>query len=229
MSVSQPFINWILCLYFKLHWSCCWALTPDVFRVISLRTSRLHQAGRETSNGKEAAGSNEPCQIHFCVNIANDHHLNKNTRGTRDKKRDTEQYLETKFPQLPSWCLFTSVILSFPPIKDMKRLLIWKQPESTPISLHSWWIYYCQMIVSLPTESRSRHWGPDTRPCQALNFQKREESPAQLKGFEPTHHTALWGNKSPWASLQVAVLYLAMLKQHSSRPNNMMEVCLKTM
>lgn len=70
--------------------------TPDVFRVISLRTSRLHQAGREASDGKEAVGSSEPCQIHFCVNIANDHHLNKNTRGTRDKKRDTEQYLETK-------------------------------------------------------------------------------------------------------------------------------------
>lgn len=72
--------------------------TPDVFHVISLRTSRLHQAGREASDGKAAAGSDEPCQIHFCVNIANDHDLNKNTRGTRDKKRerDTEQYLETK-------------------------------------------------------------------------------------------------------------------------------------
>ena len=78
-------------------------------------------------------------------------------------------------------------------------------------------------------ESRFGQWGPDTRPCQALNFQKRKESPAQLKGFEPTHHTALWGNKSPWASLQVAVLYLAILKQNSIRPNNMMEVCLKTM
>ena len=98
-------------------------LTPDVFRVISLRTSRLHQAGREASNGKAAAGSDEPCQIHFCVNIANDHHLNKNTRGTRDKKRDTEQYLETKFSST-SQLMFTSVILSFPPIKHMKRLLL---------------------------------------------------------------------------------------------------------
>ena len=79
------------------------------------------------------------------------------------------------------------------------------------------------------SESRLGRWGPDTCPCQVLNFQKRKESPAQIKGFEPTHHTPVWGNKSPWASLQVAVLYLAILKENSIRPNNMMEVCWKTM
>ena len=62
-----------------------------------------------------------------------------------------------------------------------------------------------------------------------LNFQKRKKSPAQLKGFEPTHHTPVWDNKSPWASLQVAVLYLVILKENSIKPNNMMEVCWKTM
>ena len=231
VPVFQPFRNWILCLYFKLH-------------LVLLFNSHLmpsewflwEPAGCTTLAGrfpmeKEQQGTDEQCQKHFCINIANDHHFNKNTRGTRDKKSDTEQCLETKLSSTYQ-LMFTFVVLQFPPINEMKNLLVLKQPESTPIIyVLNWFIFAKWKCYCLQNESCLGRWGPDTYPCQALNFQKRKGkgSPAQLKGFDLTHHPPLWGSNSPWASLQVAAWCLAILRENSTGANTIMEACLKTM
>lgn len=185
--------------------SCCFIHTwwpPSSFSY----SQPLPHAGEGASDGKGAAGTDEPWEEHFCANIANDRRLNRNTAGKGGGKADPEQYLEIELSSTTQ--LMFTLVVWFPAIKEMKNLLIFKRFERTPIIPVLDLVIFAKRDSFQQNESHLGWWGPRKCPCQALIFRER-------KGPLPIPPPL------PGEQLQAAA------QRKFSRPQTLTEVCLR--
>lgn len=201
------------------------SFTTDGLQIISLRASRCPMLVRRLQTEKGAAGTDEPWEEHFCINIANDHHLNRNTVGRRRQKgqywtifRDQAflNYLaDTHFHHF--W---------FPPINEMKNLPIFQPFKRMPVIpvlylfVFAKWKCQSNRIMSLILGG-----GDPVSILGRLSSFKRGGGPCpgQGTGAHPSD-TSLTGQ---W--LHTAAGYLAALRGNSARAKTLLEVGLKNM